>query len=70
MPNTLSEFQEIAILPGVGAGLAFLIVLALVAVVVFPAVWSKDAERRTAAMAVLRLLLRHWSLRRARRSRR
>jgi hypothetical protein len=61
--NSWSEFQQIVILPGLGAGLAFVIVLALLAIVVFPAVWSKDAERRTAALVVLRLLLRHWSRR-------
>jgi hypothetical protein len=61
---SLSELQEIAILPGLGAGLTFLIVLVLVVSVVVPAVWSKDAERRSAALIVLRLLLHHWSQRR------
>lgn len=65
MANSWSEFQEIAILPGLSAGFAFLILLALVVVVVLPAVWSKDAERRTAAQTVLRLLLHHWSQRKA-----
>jgi hypothetical protein len=68
--NSWSEFQEIAILPGGGAGLAFIIALVLVAVVVIPAVWSKDAERRSAALTVLRLLLHHWSQRRSSRGNR
>jgi hypothetical protein len=63
--NSWSTFQEIAILPGLGAALAFLIVLVLVLVVVLPAVWSRDAQRRTAALTVLRLLLHHWSQRKA-----
>jgi hypothetical protein len=62
--NSWSEFQEIAILPGLGAGLVFLIALVLIGVVVFPAVWSRDTERRNAALTVLRLLLSHWSRRR------
>lgn len=61
MTDSLSELQEVALLPGLGAGLAFLIVLVLVFVVVVPAVWSRNAERRSAALMVLRLLLRHWA---------
>jgi hypothetical protein len=61
VPGSLNTFQQIAILPGLGACLIFLILLSLIAVVVLPAVWSRDAQRRTAALAVLRLLLRHWS---------
>jgi hypothetical protein len=63
--DSLSEFQELAMLPGIGACLTFLVVLVLVVAVVFPAVWSKDAERRSAALTVLRLLLHHWSQRKA-----
>jgi hypothetical protein len=66
--NSWSEFQEIAILPGLGAILAFLIALVLVVVVVLPAVWSRDARRRAAALTVLRLLLHHWSQRKTSKS--
>lgn len=70
MPGSLNTFQQIAILPGLGACLVFLVVLLLIAVVVLPAVWSRDAQRRSAALAVLRLLLRHWSQRGSSRPRR
>ncbi|MEV0401775.1 hypothetical protein [Actinoallomurus sp. NPDC050550] len=65
MTDSLSGYEEIALLPGLSACLAALVVLILVAVVVLPAVWSKDTARRNAALTVLRLLLRHWSERRS-----
>ncbi|MCO6004244.1 hypothetical protein NE236_04560 [Actinoallomurus purpureus] len=68
MTHSLSGYEEIALLPGLSACLAVLVVLVLVAVVVLPAVWSRDAERRHAALTVLRLLLRHWSEHRSRKA--
>ncbi|TDD29758.1 hypothetical protein E1287_30400 [Actinomadura sp. KC06] len=56
-----NDLQTIAFLPGLAACLVVLLLLVLIAVVLVPAVWSRDPDRRSAALTVLRLLLRHWS---------